>query len=113
MLVPSECLAMRKRTRRTFTPQFKAEVVLAVLTGAQTQAEICRQHGLKPELVALWRKTFLDRLPSVFTGEDRNDRDAARVAELERLVGRLTLELDVAKKASALLPSVLSNGGRS
>jgi transposase-like protein len=42
---------MRKRTRRTFTPQFKAEVVLAVLTGAQTQADLCRQHGLKPELV--------------------------------------------------------------
>ena len=104
---------MRKRTRRTFTPQFKAEVVLAVLTGARTQADLCRQHGLKPELVALWKKTFLERLPSLFAGEDRNGQDAARVAELERLVGRLTLELEVAKKASALLPSVLSSGGRS
>src|ERR671931_669578 len=106
MLVASECLRMPKRTRRTFTPQFKAEVVLAV---ARTQAEICRQHGLKPELVALWKKTFLDRLPSLFAGEDRNGQDAARVAELERLVGRLTLELEVAKKASALLPSALSS----
>lgn len=104
---------MRKRTRRTFTPQFKAEVVLAVLTGAQTQAEICRQHGLKPELIALWKKTFLERLPALFAGESSNGQEAARVAELERLVGRLTLELEVAKKASALLPSVLSNGGRS
>jgi transposase-like protein len=104
---------MPKRTRRTFTPQFKAEVVLAILTGARTQADLCRQHGLKPELVALWKKTFLDRMPSLFAGEDRNGQDAARVAELERLVGRLTLELEVAKKASALLPSVLSSGGRS
>jgi transposase-like protein len=104
---------MAKRTRRSFTAQFKAEVVLAVLTGAQSQAELCRTHGLKPELVALWKKTFLDRLPSVFGGSPSDDREAARVAALERLVGRLTLELDVAKKASALLPSVLSNGGRS
>ena len=104
---------MRKRTRRTFAPEFKAEVVLAVLTGAQSQAELCRQHGLKPELVALWKKTFLQRLPALFAGEDRNGQDAARVAELERLVGRLTLELEVAKKAPALLPSVLSSGGRS
>ena len=104
---------MRKRTRRTFTPQFKAEVVLAVLTGARTQADLCRQHGLKPELVALWKKTFLERLPSLFAGEDRNGQDAARVAELERLVGRLTLELEVAKKASALLPSALSRDARS
>jgi transposase len=104
---------MRKRTRRTFAPEFKAEVVLAVLTGAQSQAELCRQHGLKPELVALWKKTFLERLPALFAGEVRDGQDAARVAELERLVGRLTLELEVAKKASALLPSVLGSGGRS
>jgi transposase-like protein len=104
---------MAKRTRRSFTPQFKAQVVLAVLSGAQSQAELCRQHGLKPELVALWKKTFLDRMPSVFEGQERGDPEAARVAELERLVGRLTLELEAAKKASALLPCVLSSGGRS
>lgn len=104
---------MPKRTRRSFTPQFKAEVVLAVLTGAQSQAELCRRHGLKPELVALWKKTALERLPALFQGEQRDGHEAARVAELERLVGRLTLELDVAKKVSALLPSVLTSGGRS
>lgn len=104
---------MAKRTRRSFTPQFKAEVVLAVLTGVQPQAEVCRAHGLKPELVALWKKTFLDRLPSVFDGAPADGREAARAAELERLVGRLTLELEVAKKASALLPSVPCHGGRS
>ena len=104
---------MAKRTRRSFPPRFKAEVVLAILTGVQSQAEVCRAHGLKPELVALWKKTFLERLPRVFDGAAPDGREAARVAELERLVGRLTLELEVAKKASALLSSVLSNGGRS
>jgi transposase len=104
---------MAKRTRRTFTPQFKAQVTLAVLTGARSQAELCREHGLKPELVALWKKTLLDRLPAVFAGDERNGQEAARIAELERLLGRLTLELEVAKKASALLPSALGNGGRS
>jgi transposase len=91
---------MAKRTRRSFTPQFKAQVVLAVLSGAQSQAELCRQHGLKPELVALWKKTALDRLPAVFEAGPRDGQDGARVAELERLVGRLTLELEVAKKLS-------------
>ncbi len=104
---------MPKRTRRSFTPQFKAEVVLAALSGAQTQAELCRRHGLKPELLALWKKTFLQRLPLLFAGPQQDCQEAARVAELERLVGRLTLEVDVLKKASTLLPSALSNGGRS
>jgi transposase-like protein len=34
------------RARRTYTPEFKAEVVLAALTGTQIQAELCRAHGL-------------------------------------------------------------------
>jgi len=104
---------MAKRTRRSFTPQFKVQVVLSILTAAQSQAEVCRQHGLKPELIALWKKTLLDRLPLVFEGSSADHATQARVAELERLVGRLTRELEVAKKASALLPSVLANGGRS
>jgi transposase-like protein len=104
---------MARRTRRSCTAQFKAEVVLAARTGAQSQAELCRTHSLKPELVALGKKTFLERLPSVFGGAPGDDRAAARVAELERLVGRRTLEREVAKKASAWLPSVLRNGGRS
>src|SRR5947209_1656606 len=91
---------MAKRTRRSFTPQFKAQVVLAALSGAQSQAELCRQHGLKPELIALWKRTALDRLPTAFGAAPHDGQDAARVAELERLVGRLTLELEVAKKAS-------------
>ena len=104
---------MLKRTRRSFTPQFKAEVVLAVLTGAHSQADMCRQYGLKPELVSLWKRTALERFPSLFQSEQASSPQADRVADLERLVGRLTLELDVAKKVSALLPSVLGNGGRS
>ena len=32
--------------RRTFTPEFKAELVLKVLSGATSQAEVCRCHHL-------------------------------------------------------------------
>ena len=30
--------------RRKFTPEFKAELVLEVLNGATSQAEVCRQR---------------------------------------------------------------------
>ena len=33
--------------RRKFTPEFKAEVVLEVLSGATSQAEVCRCHNLQ------------------------------------------------------------------
>lgn len=104
---------MAKRVRRTFPPQFKAEIVLAILNGSQSMAELCRQHGLKPELVCLWKKTLLSRLPTVFDGQAVDTAASTRVADLERLVGQLTLELSVAKKVSALLPSHPVSGGRS
>src|SRR5262245_18313223 len=105
---------MPKRRRRSFTPQFKAQVVLAVVSGLRSQAEVARQHKLKPELIARWKDIALDGLESLFQVEGQRGQDQDHIAELERMVGRLTMELEVAKKVSALLPSVLraceSNG---
>ena len=104
---------MPKRRRRSFTPQFKAQVVLEVLAGLKSPSEIARQHKLKPELIARWKDITLEGLETLFQGAQQQDQDQDRIAELERMVGRLTLELEVAKKASALLPSALRRDGRS
>jgi transposase-like protein len=104
---------MPKRRRRSFTPQFKAQVVLEVLSGLKSQAEVARQHKLKPELIASWKDIALEGLESLFQGEGQRGQDQDRIAELERMVGRLTMKLDVAKKASAWLPSTLRRDGRS
>ena len=41
---------MAKRKRRTFTPEFKAEVVLEALRGESSQAELCRKpHNLSED----------------------------------------------------------------
>ena len=55
----------------------------------------------------------LDGLDCLFEGEGQRGQDQDHITELERMVGRLTLELEVAKKASALLPSALRRDGRS
>jgi transposase-like protein len=104
---------MPKRRRRSFTPQFKGQVVLEVLAGLKSQAEVARQHKLKPELISRWKDIALEGLESLFEGDDQRTRDQDRIAELERMVGRLTMELEVAKKASALLPSSLRRDARS
>jgi transposase-like protein len=40
------------KQRRTFSPQFKAQVVLEVLSGAKIPAEACREYQLKPQLLS-------------------------------------------------------------
>jgi transposase-like protein len=102
---------MSRRTRRTFTPEFKAKVVLDVLTGTASQAEVCRKHQLSPSLLALWKTTFLQRLPVLFQADEEHAAETARVADLERLVGQQALELAALKKASTWRGGATTSGG--
>lgn len=91
------------RKYRTFTPEFKAQVVLEILSGTKSQAQVCREHQLKESIVSRWRAEFLQNASKVFQRESGTNQHEARIAELEQLIGRLTLQLEIAKKASTLL----------
>jgi transposase len=98
---------MPKRRRRIFTPpELEAQVVLDILSGLRSQAEVARQRKLKPELITRWKDIALEGLESLFQGDDRRVQDQDRIAELERMVGRLTMELEVAKKPRPCSPRV-------
>jgi len=68
---------------------------------------------LKPELIARWKGVALEGLETLFQRGEQRDQDRDRIAELERMAGRLTTELEVANKASNFLPSTLRRDGRS
>ena len=93
-------------SRRKFTPEFKARIVLEMLTEHKSAAQLSREHGIKDSVISRWKQEFIERSPSVFeSGSAEKDEQAQHVAELERLVGRLTLELDAVKKVSKYLDS--------
>ncbi len=98
--------------RRTFTAKCKTRVVLELLMGAKSMAQICREYDLKDQLVYRWKAEFLARAETIFGGDAAHQHLQQRIAELERLVGRLTLELEVAKKASQLWLSRSPRNGR-
>jgi len=68
----------------------------------------CQQGAL----FSKWKTTFVAQAARVFETGPELDPAQARIAELERLVGRLSLELEVAKKASRLLSAPLRENGR-
>ena len=95
---------MAKRKRRNFTPEFKAEVVLEALTGESSQAELCRRHNLSDEQLSKWKRQLLENAATLFKPADKqSDANMERIAHLEQLVGRLTVALDIQKKASTWL----------
>lgn len=100
-------------THKSYDPELKAKVVLEALQGQKTAAQICRASGIAEDLLSRWRQEFILRAPELFKTRQERSAEAERIAELERLVGQLTLELSAAKKVSSLLNSRSGNNGRS
>ena len=98
---------------KTYDAAFKVEVVLEALRGEKTMAEICRSRGIAQDLLCRWRQDFLARAPQLFATLQQQSAEQARIADLERLVGQLTLELAASKKVWERLPSRSSSNGRS
>lgn len=94
---------MPHKKHRTFTAAFKAEVVLELLSGHKSAAELCREHELSVTLLQNWKETFLANAQKAFPSVKESNPDAARIADLERALGQATLENAILKKASSLL----------
>ena len=91
-------------TGRRLPPQFKAEVVIESLMGQSSQAELCRQHNLSADPLSKWKHQLVDNAATLFESTDKQSNDHnERIAQLEQLVGRLTIALDIEKKASTWL----------
>jgi transposase-like protein len=100
------------KARREFTATFKAQVVLDLITGKKTAAELSREHGVKDNLIYNWRAQFVERSARAFQEEAEYSAAHARIAELEQMVGRLTMQLEAAKKASFWLDSPSGKSAR-
>lgn len=102
-----------KQKRRTFSAQFKFETVMAVLRGDKSVAQLCRERDITEALYYKWRDAFFERAPSIFEDQrgHTHDQQADRVAELERMVGRLTMENEILKKAGNLLDTMRRRNG--
>lgn len=82
---------------RKFTPEFKRSIVEQLLSDTAGPTELCRRYNLSSGQLYTWKKQYangkLDPEPS------REAELAARVRELERLLGKVTLENEFLKKA--------------
>jgi transposase-like protein len=86
---------------------------MEVLRGEKSVGQICRVRDITEALYYKWRDAFFERAPSVFEDQRSGSTEPAseRVAELERMLGQLTMENAILKKASSRLePARRKNG---
>lgn len=100
------------RSRRKFSAEFKTQIVLQVLSGERSLAEVCREHQLSAQIVGNWKQQFLTHADQAFVSQTNNSGEQERIAELERMVGKLTMELEIAKKATSIAHSLSTRNGR-
>lgn len=98
--------------RRKFSPEYKARLVLELISGERSAAVIARKEQLKDTLLYEWRAQLIQQAPLVFSPPQANDELAHKVAELERLIGQLTVENELLKKASRWLGGMSQPNGR-
>ena len=91
--------------RRKFSADFKAKVVLEALTERLSMSELGQKFEVHPNMVALWKREFLTKAPTVFgatSGLSQGDTEKEKERLYEK-IGKLQVENDFLKKVSATL----------
>lgn len=97
-------------TYQHYSPEFKAKIVLQVLTGEKELGEIARENNINPNLIRKWKTIFTEKASMIFEDQDKEAAEAKRKeAKLEKkqkqmltTIGQLTLERDYLQEAFRL-----------
>lgn len=91
---------MSKTSRRKFTADFKAKVVLEALKERSTIEELAKKYELHPTQINTWKREALANMASVF-GCEKSDAAAdieQKTQQLYAQIGQLKVENDFLKK---------------
>ena len=88
--------------KRKLTTAFKQQIVEEIISGRSSSSMLCRRYNLAANQISEWMDAYEEgRLGYVVnTIEDDPVYMRTRISELERIVGKLSLENADLKKAS-------------
>jgi transposase-like protein len=84
------------KSPRKFTSSFKFQVVTESFKNESNQADIARAYQIDPKLISLWKNQFIKNGYKIF--ELKTDDTAQKISELEKIIGKQTVEISLLKK---------------
>lgn len=93
--------------RRIFSKQEKLAVVNELVAGTPL-AQVCREHEINTNIAKRWLREYEENPLHAFAGKGNPVTQEARIAEFERTIGKLYLEVDFLKKARQALQEQLA-----
>lgn len=89
-----------KRERRTFTAEFKLQMVKLYENG-KSRADIAREYDITPSSLDRWIKNH--QQTGSFKAEDNRSAEENELLELRKEVQRLRMENDILKQAALIM----------
>ena len=89
--------------RRRIDSDTKLAAVLEGLKGESSIAEICRKYQISESLYYRWRDKFLEAGSRALASRNSSDPELAvksKIAELERIIGKQAVQIEILKKIS-------------
>jgi len=94
---------MSKRTRPTYSPEFKLEVAQEVVDKGRSVRDVAESLGLGKSTVDKWARQLKDERNGKLSSATPLTPDQLKIRELERRIKQLEGDNEILKKASALL----------
>jgi transposase-like protein len=90
-----------KKSRRKFTPKFKATVAIEALKEHQTLVELSKRFEVHPNQITTWKREFIDHADAAFGAEKDNHETVSEVPveKLYQQIGQLQVENEFLKKS--------------
>jgi transposase-like protein len=90
-----------KKSRTTYTPEFKAKVAIAALREQATIPDLARQFSVHPNQIYKWKREFIANAARAFGNgaEPASESGGSeREEQLLKKIGELTVERDFLAK---------------
>jgi len=89
------------KSRRKFTPEFKAKVVLEALQERVSTNELAKKYNLNAEQINKWKREFKAKAALIFSSDTKPKDDLAEKEKqaLYETIGQQKVEIDFLKKA--------------
>lgn len=88
---------LKSKSPRKFASSFKFQLVVEALKNEINQTEIARAYQVEPKLISLWKHQLIENGHKVFE-IGKGDQSAQKIADLEKIIGKQTVEINLLKK---------------
>ena len=82
---------------KRYSPKFKFQVVLEVITGDKTPAQVGKAYDVHPNTIGNWKQTVVEKGAELFAKDGTVAEYEKKIADMERLLGQKEVEIALLK----------------